>query len=389
MYTCGPSTYQPPHLGNYRTFLYEDVLQRYLEYSGYQVKRLMTLTDVEDKAIAQAKKENVTVEELTTRNETVLLREFDLLRIKVPAHMIRASTAVNQSVRLVKALLEKGFAYWHQHEGKRNVYFDPSKFQGFGKLAKLDMSTWPKKKRRFHLDTYPGTPWNRGDFILWHGCEENDVCWDTVAGKGRPAWNLQDAAIVTERFGFTVDIAAGGIDNLVRHHDYTIAVSEGVSGKNFARYWLHGAHLLVDGKKMSKSTGKVYCPNDLTEKGHTGYQMRFFLIYRHYRKKLNFTLKKIAETSKRLEIFRGMVQDLEGAQSATPSRKAKRLVASIVSDFEANTNNDLNVKAAFDSIFKIVERLHRLRLAGRLSCKDAKAAVSALERVDRVLKVIF
>jgi cysteinyl-tRNA synthetase len=389
MYTCGPSTYQRPHLGNYRTFLYEDILQRYLEYSGYQVKRLMTLTDVEDKAIAQAKKENVTLEELTTRNETILLRDFELLRIKVPAHMVRASTAVNQAAKIIETLVGKGMAYWHSHKGAENAYFDPLKFSGFGKLAKLDMNTWPKKKRLFHLDTYPGIPWNRGDFILWHGCKENDVCWDTVVGKGRPAWNLQDAAIVTEHLGFTVDVAAGGIDNLVRHHDYTIAVAEGVSGKSFARYWLHGAHLLVDGKKMSKNKGNVYYSNDLVEKGYTSSQIRFFLIYGHYRKKLNFTWRKLAKTSRKLDVFKGMVQDLKKAQSIAPSQKAKHLVTSIISGFESNMNNDLNVKAAFDSIFKTVKRLHRLSQAGRLSCEDAKATVDALERVDRVLKVIF
>ncbi len=236
IYSCGPSTYMRPHIGNYRTFLFEDVLQRYLEYLGQPVLRLMTLTDLEDKAIAEAKKENISLEKLTSRNEAQLFKDFELLRIKVPDYMVKASTVVNQSARLTKMLVEKGYAYWHLHEGRRNAYFDPSKFQGFGKLAHLDMSKWPKRKRRFHKDTYPGTPWNRGDFILWHGCKEGDVCWETEIGKGRPAWNIQDAAIVTEHLGFKVDIAAGGIDNLVRHHDYTLSVAEAVSGEKFANY---------------------------------------------------------------------------------------------------------------------------------------------------------
>ncbi len=172
MYTCGPSTYQRAHIGNYRTFLFEDVVQRYLEYLGYNVKRLMTLTDVEDKAIAQAKKENLTIEELTKKNEAVFFQDFKLLKIKTPDYAVRASSAVDQAAKLIAQLLEKAYAYWYTYKGAKNIYFDPLKFKGFGKLAHLDLTKWPKKKRRFHKDTYPGTPWNKGDFIIWDGCKK-------------------------------------------------------------------------------------------------------------------------------------------------------------------------------------------------------------------------
>jgi len=390
MYTCGPSTYQRPHIGNYRTFLFEDVLQRYLEYLGYSVMRLITLTDVEDKAIAQAKKENVSLDELTRRNETVFFKDFELLNMRIPDYTVRASSVVAQSVTLVKTLVEKGYAYWHTHNGIKNAYFDPLKFERFGKLAKLDMNKWPKKRRRFHKDTYPGTPWNRGDFILWHGCKKNDgACWDTEIGRGRPAWNVQDAAIVTKHFGFTIDVAAGGVDNLVRHHDYTLAVAEGVSGRKFANCWLHGAHLFVDGKKMSKSAGNVYYPEDLMAEGYRSDHVRFFLIYGHYRKKLNFTFEKLAETSQRLDAFKGLAQNLRGAKSANPSEKAKALANSIVSSFEENMDNDLNVKAAFDELYGTVSELYRLMRADRLSAEDANAATSGLHRIDSVLRAVF
>ncbi len=390
MYTCGPSTYQRAHIGNYRTFLFEDVLQRYLEYLGYSVTRLFTLTDIEDKALAQAKKENRSVQEVTRRNEDAFFKDFELLKIKVPDYTVRASTVAAQSARLVKTLVEKSYAYWHRHEGVRNAYFDPLKFAGFGKLAHLDMSKWPRKKRRFHLDTYPGTPWNRGDFILWHGCKKGDVaCWDTEIGKGRPAWNIQDAAMVTKHLGFTVDVACGGIDNLVRHHDYTIAVAEGVSGREFAKYWLHGAHLFVDGKKMSKSKGNVHYPEDLLAKGFRKDHVRFFLIYGHYRKRLNFTFEKLAETSQVLDAFKSMVQDLKKAESADSSVKAKELAGSIVSGFERNMNNDLTVRAAFDELCETVSNLHTLLKEGKLGSEDANAAISDLRRIDGVLQVIF
>jgi cysteinyl-tRNA synthetase len=389
MYTCGPSTYQRPHIGNYRTFLFEDVLQRYLEYLGYSVTRLITLTDVEDKALAQAKKEKVSLEEVTRRNEDAFLKDLELLKMKIPDYTVRASTAVDQTAKLVKTLVEKGYAYWHAHEGARNAYFDPLKFEGFGKLANLDMSRWPKKKRRFHKDTYPGTPWNKGDFILWHGCKEGEACWETEIGMGRPAWNIQDAAMVTKHLGFTIDVACGGVDNLVRHHDYTIAIAEGVSGKKFANYWLHGAHLFVDGKKMSKSKGNVYYPEDLVAKGYRNDHVRFFLIYEHYRKKLNFTFKKLTETSQRLDAFKGMVQNLRKAKSANPSEKAEKLGGSLVSSFDENMNNDLDVKAAFDELYETVSELHGLMKEERLSAEDANAAMSGLHRIDSVLQVIF
>ena len=389
MYTCGPSMYQRPHIGNYRTFLFEDILQRYLEYSGYSVLRLMTLTDVEDKAIAEAKKEGVSLEELTSRNEAQLFKDFELLRIKVPNYTVRASTDVTQSAKLVKTLVQKGYAYWHAHEGRRNVYFEPLKFQGFGKLAHLDMDNWPKQKRRFHRDTYPGTPWNRGDFILWHGCDEGDVCWETEIGKGRPAWNIQDAAIVTEHLGFSVDIAAGGIDKLVRHHDYTLAVAEAVSNQKLANFWVHGAHLFVEGSKMSKSKGNVFYPEDLAARGYRGDQVRFFLINRHYRKRLNFSYKKLDAASRRLGAFKKMVQNLRNAESNNPNVKAKKLLCAIVPNFEDAMNDDLNVKGAFDCLFDIVSKLDSLNEKGRLSAQEAKFALEELERVNRVLKIVF
>ena len=212
MYTCGPSTYQRAHIGNYRTFLFEDILQRYLEYLGYKVTRLITLTNIEDKAIMSAEAANLSVDQLTNRNEAVFFKDFDKLHIKRPDYSVRASTIVDQAANLIKTLIEKGIAYTLTYQKAKNIYFDPQRFPGFGRLARLDLKKWPKTKRRFHLDTYPGMPWNKGDFILWHGCRERDrVCWDTDIGRGRPAWNIQDAAMVTKHLGFSIDIACGGI----------------------------------------------------------------------------------------------------------------------------------------------------------------------------------
>ena len=386
MYTCGPSTYQRAHIGNYRTFLFEDVLQRYLEYLGYKVTRVMTLTDLEDKAIAQAKKENLTVEEVTRKNEAVFFQDFRFLRIKTPDYPVRASSSVDQAASLITQLTEKGYVYWYTYKGARNAYFDPLKFKGFGKLAHLDLSKWPKKKRRFHKDTYPGTPWNMGDFIVWDGCKQGLVCYKTQIGSGRPAWNIQDAAIVTKHLGFTIDVACGGIDNLVRHHDYTLAIAEAASGKPFSRYWLHGAHLLVDGKKMSKSVGNVIYTGDVLAKGFSGEQLRFFLTYGHYSKKLNFTFEKLAQTTQKLDSFRTMVKDLQRTEKFN-KETADHGVVSLISIFENAMNNDLEVKTAFDGLYKAVSEMHKK--LGKLSAEETKSALNDLRRIDSVLQFIF
>jgi len=347
----------------------------------------MTLTDIEDKAILQAKKEKVTVEELTAKNEDVFFKDFELLRIKKPTYPIRASKAVDQSVKLISKLLENGYAYWYSYNGKKNAYYDPLKFGGFGKLAHLDITKWPKQKRHFHLDTYTGTPWNKGDFVLWHGCSQEDFCYDTTIGRGRPAWNIQDAAIVTKQMGFSVDVACGGIDNLVRHHDYTLAVAEAGSGKQFSRYWLHGGHLFVDGKKMSKSTGNVLYTSNVTAQGFSGEQLRFFLIYGCYRKKLNFTYRKIAETSQILDSFRKMISDITETKATDENAKHEETTKKIKVDFEDNMNNDLDVKSAFDCLNTTVNELYKTKAT--LGVKDIKNILEAVHKVDSVLNFIF
>jgi cysteinyl-tRNA synthetase len=388
MYTCGPSIYLLPHIGNYRTFLYEDVLHRYLEYLGYKVERALNITDVEDKAIAEAAKEGKTLKELTERHANIFLEELKKLGAKKPTHIPKSSTSVDQAVRIVETLLRKGYAYWH----KGNVYYDPLKFKAFGKLYGLDMTKWPKEKRRFHKDTYPGNRWNRGDFILWHGYKEGDkVYWNTSLGKGRPAWNVQDPAMATQSLGTKVDIYCGGVDNLIRHHDYVIAVVEGVTDEQFVKYWLHGEHLFVDGKKMSKSRGNIIYSKDLVERGCEWQHIRFFLINGYYRKRLNFTFKKFKKVCDRLHQFKSMVNHLQGLKLtvAKPQPKTKKLIAKLKMDFDENMNNDLHVKDAFDALFKTVSTLTSLKDKGKVSTEDAEEALAILKSLDQVLEVIF
>lgn len=389
MYSCGPSIYLKPHIGNYRTFIFEDLLQRYLEHLDCKVIRLMTVTDIEDKAIAEAIEEHTSLQNLTDANMNVFLSDLRLLNVKFPAYMPRSSSAIDSAVELIEVLLKKKLAYWWNHDGRRNVYFDPLKFKKFGKLSRLNMHQWPKTGRHFHLDTYPGTPWNKGDFILWHGYREGDkVFCHTALGEGRPAWNIQDAAMVAKHLGHHVDFACGGIDNLVRHHDYTLAIMESAFGGRFARYWCHGAHLLVDGKKMSKSRGNAIYLNDLVKKGYSPQTVRFFLMYGCYRERLNFTFPAINEANKKLNTLRSMVQNLRRVKSLKRT-KSNKFASDITGLFRSHMNNDLDVKHAFDTVYETVANLYESGQNGSLSFNEASNAIQGLHAIDGVLQIIF
>ncbi len=391
MFTCGPSIYRRPHVGNYRTFIWEDVLLRYLEYNGYSVERVINFTDVEDKAISEAESEGMGVAELTGKVADVFFSDTKRLRIKLPEFIPRSSTSVDEAARIIKILLEKGVAYRHEN----NIFFDPLKFKDFGKLFRLDMSRWPKEKKRFKRDTYPGRRWNLGDFILWHGYKEgDDVFWDTEIGKGRPSWNIQDPAIITKHLGARLDIACGGIDNIYRHHDYNIAVVEAAFDSELARYWLHAEHLLSDGKKMSKSKGNIIYPDDLFEKGYGPQHVRFYLLYGHHKRTMNLTEESLKEKVGVLDAFREKVNLIIGDGSKTEtlektSGKAGKLIDGLSARFRKHMDDDLRVKSAFDSMEEILSSLLSLKKEGRLTAGDIGRIEQDLRKIDEVLQVIF
>jgi cysteinyl-tRNA synthetase len=379
VFTCGPSVYQRSHIGNFRTFLFEDILVRYLEYSGYAVKRGMTVTDIEDKAIEEASKRRTTVKRLTDENLGAFVKEMKLLRMKMPDYLSKASESVDKSVEIIRKLLSRGVAYRHGE----NIYFDPKRFPGFGKLYGLDMSKWPVKRMRFHKDTYPGMRWNRGDFILWHGetsCDTN--CWETSIGKGRPSWNVQDPAMVANHFSETLSVYCGGIDNLVRHHDYSRAILESVRPYPMARFWLHCRHLYVRGQKMSKSKGNIYYTDTLTKRGYGAAEIRFFLIYGHYRKKLNYADNNMRKAAGRLRDFRAMVKKISAKASSSRGEGTAQEIRNI---FTRHMDNDLDVRSAFDALHSFISGVD----TATLDSHEAAGTIEALREIDQVLRVIF
>jgi cysteinyl-tRNA synthetase len=390
MFTCGPSIYDKPHLGNYRAFLYEDVLQRYLEYLGYGVERLLNFTDVEDKSIAGADKKIARLWATTEASAENFFQNCGLLHIKVPDFIPRSSTSIDQAVRLIGMLMDKGYAYWHG----RDVFYDPLRFPGFGRLYGLDMNRWPKRKMRYRRDNYAGNRWNRGDFILWHGYRESrdgEVYWETELGKGRPAWNVQDPAMISKHLGYRIDIACGGVDNLYRHHDYTIAVIEGVSGEKFANFWLHGEHVLLNGKKMSKSKGNIVYPKDLLGKEISAAGIRYFLIRAHYRQKLNLTDKTLVEKEKQCqalrELARQFIRPLFGGGTATPESEAA--IGKMTADFKQGMNDDLDVRQACRSLASNLRTLEGHREENGLDEAQIHGIRKELLRIDGVLQILF
>jgi len=387
MFTCGPSIYQPAHLGNYRTFLFEDILLRYLEYSGYDVERTLNFTDIEDKTIIEAKNNLTDIFILTNSCAAKFFMDIAELEIKKPTYNPRSSTSVDKAVEMIERLLQNGHAYWH----KGNVYFDIRSFKAFGKLSHLKSSDWPSKIRRFHKDTYPGNNWNIGDFVLWHGHRtEEGLSWESSLGRGRPSWNIQDPAMLCDTLGPTVDIWCGGEDNLVRHHDYNIAVMESFTGKKLSSYWLHGAHLLVEGKKMSKSRGNVVYPENLLSKGYSGKEVRFFLVYGHYRKRLNFTHKSMEQKAQRLRDLIVIIDRLKRTSSGKNlgDNKASEIITKMIPTFNGHMDNDLDVLSAFDSLEGAIMELSYLHDQGRLGKENVEDLMLSITQINTVLRVL-
>ena len=381
IFTCGPSVYQRAHIGNFRTFLFEDVLARYLVYSGYTVKRGMNFTDIEDKAISEAAKKKIPVDHLTENNIREFMREMRLLNMRFPDYLPKASEHVNTAVALILKLLERRIAYWY----KGNVYYDPLKFPAFGELYGVDMSQWPLQKKRFHKDTYPGLQWNKGDFILWHGYKDGDTYyWDTEIGKGRPSWNIQDPGMVSRYFQETLSIYCGGVDNLYRHHDYTKAILESVRPYPMAKFWLHCNHLYVNGQKMSKSKGNVIYTDTLLRQGYRMAEIRFFLMYGYYREQINYSGQSMSHAAKKLRTFRDMVKAITKKAGQNPS-PADRIGKTVKRTFTRHMDNDLHVRDAFDGLFELLAGtdVHTLNSA------EAEGIVKTLKDIDDVLKVIF
>ena len=380
IYTCGPTVYSRAHIGNFRAYIFEDLLQRHLEARGFKVHRVMNITDVDDKTIRGAREAKVPLQKFTQQFKDAFFEDADKLRIKRADEYPAATDQryIDKMIAMIGVLVSKGLAY---QADDKSVYYRINKFPNYGKLAHLNLDEL-KPTGRVQHDEYDKE--HIGDFALWKAWDENDgdVKWDSPWGLGRPGWHIECSAMATEILGDQLDIHCGGVDNTFPHHEAEIAQSEGVTGKKFVRMWLHCAHLLVDGQKMAKSLGNFYTVPDVLAKSYTGRELRYALIRVHYRTQLNFTWDGMDEARESL----GRIDDwLERLRDCAEDTEAK-IDSQLGHEFDDALDDDLNISAALGFLFETVRETNRAMDENKLDAKKAASWLAWWNRVNETLR---
>jgi len=382
LYTCGPTVYDFPHIGNWRAYVFEDLLKRFLIFSGYKVNHVMNLTDVDDKTIRGAGARGVGLEEYTRPFIEAFGRERDILSILPADHYPRATGHIREMVDLIKTLLEKGFAY--RKDG--SIYFAIDKFPAYGRLSKIDLDDL-RPGSRGDADEYEKESVH--DFALWKAPKEGEPVWETEIGPGRPGWHIECSAMSSKYLGRTFDIHCGGVDNIFPHHENEIAQSEAANGVKFVNFWLHCHHLVVDGEKMAKSKGNFYTLGDVLKRGYSPSEVRFLLLSTHYRKMINFTDEALKQSRAGLERIHNFLVDLDEIKlerAANP--EVSGLIAAARAGFMAGLEDDLNIAESMASIFGLIKSANVLKDKEGLAKTDAAALKELIYLVDdRVLAV--
>jgi cysteinyl-tRNA synthetase len=382
MYACGPTVYDYGHIGNFRTFLAVDLLHRFLRQSGYKVQHVMNITDVDDKIIRNAAQDGVSVQQYTKKYEKAFLEDVATLNIEQPV-LVRATEHIPEMAQFVVDLEKKGFAY-RTEDG--SYYFRIAKFPGYGKLSKKDFAGM-EDGARVDVDEYEKD--SARDFALWKAPKPGEASWDTSIGTGRPGWHLECSVMSMQQLGESFDLHAGGEDLIFPHHENEIAQSEAQTGKPFARYWFHARFLLVEGEKMSKSTGNFFTLRDLVLKGHKPSSIRYLLASVPYRNQLNFTfdgLKQAATSVDRLRNFRLRLTSGKFADGAT---EAITTLARETSDrMRAAMDDDLNTAQAQAAVFDMVRAANAGFDAGQIKNGDVRLLLGVLEQFDELFAVL-
>jgi cysteinyl-tRNA synthetase len=394
LYCCGPTVYDFAHIGNWRTFVFADLVRRTLEFSGYDVRHVMNITDVEDKIIKRVRETKTTLREFTGKFETAFLDDMKALGCRAPHLTPRATEHIPEMLELIRKLVERGVAYVAP-DG--SVYFSIEKYRGcgchYGQLVKLNFDEM-RAGQRVASDEYDKE--SVADFALWKArvSDDGEVFWPSPWGEGRPGWHIECSAMSMKALGATFDLHLGGEDLAFPHHEDEIAQSEGATGQPFVKYWMHGAHLMVEGKKMSKSLGNFFTLRDLLAKGFSGREVRYLLLTAHYRETFNFTLDGLsgAKTAlARIDECVGKLRELAALgvppSGGPPPEPPTGGTTNLVERFSAALSADLNISAAWAAVFDWVRDTNKRLAENSLKPAEAAAALAAWEKVDSVLGI--
>lgn len=388
MYTCGPTVYNYAHIGNLRTFVFEDVLRRTLKFFGFQVIQVMNITDIDDKTIRGAAEKKIPLVEFTKPFANAFFVDLQTLCIERVEYYPCATDYINQMIDFIQKLLDKGVAYKSQD---KSVYYSIAKCPRYGRLSHLKLDELKAGAgENIQHDEYDKE--TVSDFVLWKAydsCRDGPFFWESPFGPGRPGWHLECSTMAMEILGETLDIHVGGVDNIFPHHENEIAQSESCSGREFAKLWLHAEHLLVNHKKMSKSLGNFYTLRDLLKKGYSGLEIRYLLMQAHYRTQLNFTfegLEGARHSLTRLNDFGKRMQEMalnEGAHSSA----CRQTLTNALQRFAAAMANDLNISVALAALFDLMSEVNGQYDTQSLTKKDAFEVLYVLQEFNRILAI--
>jgi len=384
MYTCGPTVYDFAHIGNFRTYVFEDLLRRTIKFFGFPLIHVMNITDIDDKTIKGALEKNISLDDYTTPFVQAFFEDLKKLNIEQAEAYPRATEYIPKMIEMIQKLLEKGIAY---QGSDGNIFFSIRKFPTYGRLSHLHLEELKEgASERISQDEYDKE--SASDFVLWKAFDpkrDDNVYWESPFGPGRPGWHIECSAMATSLLGNTVDVHVGGVDNIFPHHENEIAQSEACTDKHFVNHWIHVEHLLVDGKKMSKSLGNFYKLRDLLQMGYSGEEVRFLLLGTHYRTQLNFTFNSLQAARASLQRIKDFVDRLREIKQNGQEKKLDPLLHDVKNRFVKALADDINISVALASLFDLIREVHAMCDASKISKEDAGAILAALEDFDRVL----
>ena len=384
LYTCGPTVYDYAHIGNFRTYVFEDLLRRTLEFFDLKVEQVMNITDVDDKTIRGANEKGLSLKEFTEIYEKAFFEDLDHLNIKRAEKYPRATDFIEDMIQMILNLIEKGYAY---QGADGNVYYAIDKFSTYGQLAHFKLKDLKAgASKRVPLDEYDKE--NVCDFVLWKSYDperDGKTYWESPFGQGRPGWHIECSSMALKLLGETIDIHCGGVDNIFPHHENEIAQSEALTGRTFSHIWAHAEHLIVNGKKMSKSLDNFYTLRDLLKKGYTPEQVRYILLSTHYRTQLNFTFEGLDGAKNALERLFDFMTRLKEVEETSLQGAVDSVLKDCKFRFSSNLADDLNISACLATLFDLIRKINTLIDEEMIAKQEAVKVLNTIHHWNTVL----